>query len=299
MDLSGILNGTMLLISIGFISGGLLLLSSRRWPEDSSDIVNQVNKLLPQTQCAQCGYAGCKPYAQAIVEGEAINKCPPGGESTIARLADLLAREISALDDSCGTFTPPVVARIREQECIGCTLCIQACPVDAIIGAPQVMHTVISNECTGCELCLPPCPVDCIDIDPLNAPDIVPMPFPEHDLPCIHCSLCTEECPKDLAPQQLFLFKDSVQIADSLGLMDCIECRICDRVCPSEIPLTAIFQNMKQSLYRQKEETAKAGYAELRFKRRENRLITRTAAIRKRPGKADAAALLANLKEGG
>lgn len=296
MELTEIFSGTMLLISIGIVSGSLLLLSSRRWPEDASDIINQVNKLLPQTQCAQCGYPGCKPYAEAIVEGEAINKCPPGGDSTIASLAALLGREISGLDETCGTEPLPLVAEIREQECIGCTLCSQACPVDAIIGAPQMMHTVIANECTGCELCLAPCPVDCIDIKFLHEPDKIANPFPSTNQPCIHCGICMQECPKDLAPQQLFLFKETPQIADSLGLMDCIECRICDRVCPSEIPLTEIFQQMKRTLHHQKEGVAKSEYAELRFNRRESRLIANTASIRKRPSKADTAALLANLK---
>jgi electron transport complex protein RnfB len=296
MALSEIFNGTLLLTSIAFISASLLFLSSRRWQDNTSDIIFQVNNLLPQTQCAQCGYPGCRPYAEAIVEGEAINKCPPGGESTIASLALLLGREIADLDESCGTYSPPVVAEIREQECIGCTLCIQACPVDAIIGAAQMMHTVISNECTGCELCLPPCPVDCIDINQLHEPEHVRSPIPAPDNACIHCGLCMEVCPKDLAPQQLLLFRDSPQIAEPLGLIDCIECRICDGVCPSGIALTDTFQDMKRSMFLQKEEAAKAEYAELRFNRRTSRLIANSASIRHRPSKADTAALLADIK---
>ena len=300
MAFSEIFNGTLLLISIAFISASLLLLSSRRWRENTGDIIFKVNKLLPQTQCAQCGYPGCRPYAEAIVEGEAINKCPPGGEPVIASLALLLGREFIDLDESCGTFSPPVVAEIREQECIGCTLCIQACPVDAIIGAAQMMHSVISNECTGCELCLPPCPVDCIDIIALHEPDNFKNQIknqilsPDHA--CIHCGLCMEACPKDLAPQQLLLFSDSAEIAESLGLFDCIECRICDGVCPSGIALTVTFQEMKRTDYRQKEAAAMAEYAEIRFKRRKSRLIANTASIRHRPSKADTAALLADIK---
>jgi electron transport complex protein RnfB len=296
MALSEIFNGTLLLISIALLSASLLFLSSRRWQDNTSDIIFKINKLLPQTQCAQCGYPGCRPYAEAIVEGEAINKCPPGGDSTIASLALLLGREATDLDESCGTCSLPVIAEIREQECIGCTLCIQACPVDAIIGAAQMMHTVISNECTGCELCLPPCPVDCIDITQLHEPDNIEDQIPSQDHACIHCGLCMEACPKDLAPQQLLLFSDSVEIAESLGLFDCIECRICDAVCPSGIPLTVRFQDMKRTVYLHKEATAKAEYAELRFNRRETRLIANTVAIRHRPSKADTAALLADVK---
>lgn len=122
-----------------------------------------VDALLPQTQCRQCGYAGCRPYAEAIAAGRAdINRCPPGGDAVIKDLAELLAVRATPLDPACGTHKPPAVAVIDEQLCIGCTLCIQACPIDAIVGAPKLMHTVIAAECSGCELCLQPCPVDCI-----------------------------------------------------------------------------------------------------------------------------------------
>ncbi|HAQ50320.1 MAG TPA: electron transport complex subunit RsxB [Gammaproteobacteria bacterium] len=131
----------------------------------SDPVVDKIDKLLPQTQCGQCQYAGCRPYAQAIADGEAdINRCPPGGETTIHALADLLAVEFKPLNAECGEEKPKVLAVIDEARCIGCTLCIQACPVDAILGSAKHMHTVIANECTGCELCLPPCPVDCIDL---------------------------------------------------------------------------------------------------------------------------------------
>lgn len=124
-----------------------------------------INNLLPQTQCTKCGYQGCLPYAQAIVsEDAAINRCPPGGDSGIAALATLLAKPVIPLDPSCGEHKPLQVAVIDEQYCIGCTLCIQACPVDAIIGANKFMHTVIAQDCTGCDLCVAPCPVDCIEM---------------------------------------------------------------------------------------------------------------------------------------
>ena len=125
--------------------------------------VGVIDALLPQTQCRQCGYAGCRPYAEAIAAGRAgINQCAPGGEETIRELAQLLRVPMKALDPAFGVTKPPMVAVIDEALCIGCTLCIQACPVDAIIGATKVMHTVIAAECTGCELCIAPCPVDCI-----------------------------------------------------------------------------------------------------------------------------------------
>jgi Na+-translocating ferredoxin:NAD+ oxidoreductase subunit B len=122
-----------------------------------------IEELLPQTQCRLCGFDGCRPYAEAVSAGCAgINRCPPGGEATIRGLARLTGLPYVALDPDCGVETPPAVAVIDEPSCIGCTLCIQACPVDAIVGAARQMHTVIAEECTGCRLCLPPCPVDCI-----------------------------------------------------------------------------------------------------------------------------------------
>lgn len=129
-------------------------------------LTERINALLPQTQCGQCGFPGCRPYAEAIQSGTAINRCPPGGATTIARLARLLDRPEIPLDPRHGVESERKVAFIREAECIGCTKCIQACPVDAIVGAPKRMHTVIARDCTGCDLCVSPCPVDCIDMLP-------------------------------------------------------------------------------------------------------------------------------------
>lgn len=126
--------------------------------------IRAIDALLPQTQCGKCGHPGCLPYAEGVANGEAINKCPPGGSATIHALADLLQRPYLPLELP---EVPPQIAFIREAECIGCTKCIQACPVDAIVGAAKLMHTVITDECTGCDLCVAPCPVDCIDILPL------------------------------------------------------------------------------------------------------------------------------------
>lgn len=129
--------------------------------------IRLIDALLPQTQCGQCGHPGCRPYAEAIAAGEAINHCVPGGQATIDALSDLLQTPSLALDPEYGVApTQRLVAFIREAECIGCTKCIQACPVDAIVGAAKRMHTVMVDECTGCDLCLAPCPVDCIDMVP-------------------------------------------------------------------------------------------------------------------------------------
>lgn len=130
-------------------------------------LVARIDALLPQTQCRRCGYVGCRPYAQAIAQGvAAINRCPPGGEATAVALAALLDVPPLRLDRSRGEPGHRVVARIDETLCIGCTLCIAACPVDAIVGAAKLMHTVLAVHCTGCELCLPPCPVNCIALLP-------------------------------------------------------------------------------------------------------------------------------------
>ncbi len=153
------------LVGLGAVFGALLGYASIRFKVEGNPIVDQINEILPQTQCGQCGYPGCRPYAEAIAGGEAINRCPPGGESGIAKLADLLDVEAIPLDEEHGEEAEAhVVAFIHEEDCIGCTKCIQACPVDAILGSAKHMHTVITSECTGCDLCVDPCPVDCIEL---------------------------------------------------------------------------------------------------------------------------------------
>jgi electron transport complex protein RnfB len=162
----------MALVTLGVLAAviGLVLgYAAIRFRVEGDPVVDQVDALLPQTQCGQCTYAGCRPYAEAIVAGEAdINQCPPGGETTILALADLLGQDPKPLNPEHGEHSDKTVVVIDEQVCIGCTLCIQACPVDAILGAAKQMHTVIESECTGCDLCIPPCPVECIHIVPVK-----------------------------------------------------------------------------------------------------------------------------------
>ncbi|MBN1378256.1 MAG: electron transport complex subunit RsxB [Gammaproteobacteria bacterium] len=160
-----------IVIAIAAITGlaaafGLLLgYSAIRFKVEGDPVVDQIDAILPQTQCGQCGYPGCRPYAEAIAAGEAdINQCPPGGEAGVQALADLLDRDAKPLNPENGAESAKMVAVIDEQVCIGCTLCIRACPVDAILGATKQMHTVIADECTGCKLCVSPCPVDCISM---------------------------------------------------------------------------------------------------------------------------------------
>jgi len=155
---------------IAALFGLLLGYSAIRFRVEGDPVVDKIDSLLPQTQCGQCTYAGCRPYAEAIAKGEAdINQCPPGGETVITALADLLDVEAKPLNAEHGEVKETkTVVYIDEQTCIGCTLCIQACPVDAILGAAKHMHTVIESECTGCDLCIPPCPVDCIYIKPVE-----------------------------------------------------------------------------------------------------------------------------------
>lgn len=149
--------------ALALLAGLGLSYASRQLPARDGDLVEKVNELLPQTQCAQCGYPGCRPYANAIVnDAAAINLCPPGGDATIRRLADLLGRDMQAL--AIAATADRLVAVVDEDRCIGCTHCRNACPVDAIVGTHQLMHTIIESECTACELCVAPCPVDCITL---------------------------------------------------------------------------------------------------------------------------------------
>ena len=160
------MTAAILVMALGaIVLGAALGYASIKFKVEGNPLIEKIDAILPQTQCGQCGYPGCKPYATAIAEGEAdINLCPPGGQEGVQRLADLLGREVKPLN---AEENPKQVAIIDEQTCIGCTLCIQACPVDAIVGAAKQMHTIVEPLCTGCELCVKPCPVECIRMEPI------------------------------------------------------------------------------------------------------------------------------------
>lgn len=164
--MSGIVIAVLAVVALAAIFGAILGFASIKFKVEANPIVEQIDEILPQTQCGQCGYPGCRPYAEAIANGDSINKCPPGGQATIEKLADLMGVEASepAHDPEKSIKK---VAFIHEDMCIGCTKCIQACPVDAIVGGTKALHTVIEDECTGCDLCVAPCPTDCIEMIPV------------------------------------------------------------------------------------------------------------------------------------
>ena len=167
---------SLLIISaVSLVFGFVVMWVSRKFKVEGNPIVDQINAILPQTQCGQCDYPGCKPYATAIASGEAqINQCPPGGDEGIKQLAELLDLEVLELNpDNGDEKTIDMVVEVVEEDCIGCTKCIQVCPVDAIIGAAKQMHTVILDACTGCDLCIPACPVDCIISIPAPIPNTI------------------------------------------------------------------------------------------------------------------------------
>ena len=261
----------------------LSLVTARyRLAPKSDRLIEEINRLLPQTQCAQCGYPGCQPYATAIANGEAVNLCPPGGDRTAQQLAEMLNRANLATNVE---QQKPAKARIVEKECIGCTLCIAACPVDAIIGSHKQMHTVITEVCTGCELCIEPCPVDCIELGYL--PISEPLEFPVETESCINCGFCETACPRNLRPHMLYMSKHSQEISRSLHLDDCVECGRCDQVCPSQIPLTQSFKVAKKKQEAMRQEQTKSRNNEQRFLKRQERLLNNQAFVVSRPSEKD------------
>ncbi|MFU8816075.1 MAG: RnfABCDGE type electron transport complex subunit B [Pseudomonadales bacterium] len=271
--------------SLGAAAAVALAWADSRLPRDRSALVDAIDELLPQTQCAQCGYPGCRPYAEAVAAGAAVNLCPPGGVATQQALARLLDRDPGATPAA----PPPQVAVIDEARCIGCFLCVEACPVDAIVGAPQLMHTVLADRCTGCELCIEPCPMDCIAIEPVPQPvsarplRILSRPRNREpdapELACIRCGLCQDACPEALLPQELHWYcqTQSWTEAEQRGLDRCIECGLCNQVCPSNIDLLAGFTRGRQSLAAQAAAEAAADAARQQFQRHEARNAARAA----------------------
>ncbi len=210
-------------------------------------------EVLPHSQCQACGYLGCAPFARALAEGAANEDgCEPGGSLVRSRLSRRtgVSAPLSAWE-ALVPLPPPSTARIKPEECIGCAKCLDACPVDAILGAPRQLHVVIDQDCTGCGLCLPPCPVDCIELIP-----VTPMDWPVADseaalriaasghADCVACGACRPVCPESLDPEALYL---AVREADwepgpSASLARCTLCGQCEPVCPSKIPLAAWFR---------------------------------------------------------
>lgn len=166
--MSSILIAIIAIALLAAIFGAFLGFASVRFKVEADPIVEKIDAVLPQTQCGQCGYPGCRPYAEAIANGDEITKCTPGGQAAVEKIAELMG--IDAADIASDKEEPiKTVAFIHEDMCIGCTKCIQACPVDAIVGGTKALHTVIKNECTGCDLCVAPCPTDCIEMVPVEA----------------------------------------------------------------------------------------------------------------------------------
>ena len=264
---------------IGF--GLLLAWADNRYRPDRDTLVSAIDALLPQTQCAQCGFPGCLPYAEAVSRGAAIDLCPPGGVETHRALGRLLGRELGRPPDA----SAPLKAVIDEDKCIGCYLCVQACPVDAIVGAPQLMHTVLETTCTGCELCLPPCPVDCISlvanpVAPTSNTSTQRRWQDQPPMPCIRCGDCQSVCPVNLRPQELLWFLPDADLQrDRIAgdLERCIECGLCNQVCPSNIDLVGYFKRGRQHLTQGARADQQATIARARFADHQARIEARSA----------------------
>ena len=267
------MTAALVLGGIGLVAGILLSIARRalgaKEDANADEVVIAIDTVLPQSQCAQCGYPGCRPYAEAVAAGERLDLCPPGGPRVVAALEELLGRKADA------ELSEPVdvIARIVEKECIGCALCIDACPVDAIVGASKYLHAVIPERCTGCELCIPACPVDCIELVARSneAANAVASDY-ENDasLPCIACGWCEKACPVDLDPQALHVAFETG--ATDASAFDCIECTACTRACPSGIDLVGEFHQLKRRQHAEREAADRADAARRHTEARTKRL---------------------------
>ncbi len=265
------MTAALVLGGIGLVAGVLLSIARRtlanRQEANADAVVIAIDAVLPQSQCAQCGYPGCRPYAEAVASGERLDLCPPGGPRVVAALEALLGRsadaEMSEPDD--------IIARIVEKDCIGCALCIDACPVDAIAGASKYLHAVIPQRCTGCELCIPACPVDCIELVPRSGEPIEPIP-PSNDraLPCIACGWCETACPVDLDAHALHIAFEAGSTDSAAS--DCIECTACTRACPSGIDLLGEFRALKHRQHTEAESRLRTESARRHTEARTERL---------------------------
>ncbi len=222
--------------------GWLLSIAAKRWSGSELALVDAIEATLPQTQCGQCQYPGCRAYASAVAGGESINLCPPGGEATTHALSELLNRPIKR-SESVDEPVVNQVAKIREPECVGCALCRPACPVDAIIGAQGYLHGVLEELCTGCELCVHACPVDCIEmaetpIETVRRKTLKPVSSAE-PLGCIRCGMCDSACPQDIPVRELWwsIRQGARDAVPGPGADACIACGRCDSHCPSGISL--------------------------------------------------------------
>lgn len=265
------MTAALILGGIGLATAVLLSIARRilagRQDANADAVVVAIDALLPQSQCAQCGYTGCRPYAEAVADGERLDLCPPGGQRVVAALEALLGRDA----DSELADPTEKIARIVEKDCIGCALCIDACPVDAIAGASKYLHAVIPERCTGCELCVPACPVDCIELVPGSyTVDSTATPANGSALACIACGRCVSACPVDLDAHALHVaFETGTTDATAF---DCIECTACTRACPSGIDLVGEFRALKQRQHAEREYVRRAAAARQHAEARTERL---------------------------